>query len=180
MKKIMMVLLSLMIATGTSACSPEDSPPGPEQPGQSGGNDDPGTDPNVPDSDDMNLLIKTGPATFTATLTDNATAQAFKALLPMSVTMHDLNSNEKYCDLPGLLPTAASNPGTIRSGDIMLYGGRTLVLFYKTFSTSYAYTRIGTVDDPAGLKQALGTESVRLDFEIIESTGAYGRNAARE
>jgi hypothetical protein len=51
--------------------------------------------------------------------------------------MTDLNANEKYFDLPHPLPVYASNPGTIRAGELMLYGAGTLVLFYKTFSTSY-------------------------------------------
>lgn len=70
------------------------------------------------------MRISIGSAAFTAKFEDNATAQAFKALLPMTATMNDLNRNEKYCDLPQNLPTAASAPGTIRAGDIMLYGAK--------------------------------------------------------
>ena len=56
------------------------------------------------------MRIKIGTKTFPATLYDNATAAAFKSLLPMTVKMVDLNENEKYFDLPGNLPTNASNP----------------------------------------------------------------------
>ena len=88
------------------------------------------------------MRIKIGTKTFAATLDDNATAAAFKSLLPMTVNMVELNGNEKYFDLPGNLPTNASNPRRIQSGDLMIYGSNTLVLFYKTFSTSYSYTRL--------------------------------------
>src|SRR6478735_10867001 len=74
------------------------------------------------------MKIKIGNSSFTATLYDNATATAFKSLLPISVNMIELNGNEKYVDLSRSLPTSASNPGTIQNGDLMLYGSSTLVL----------------------------------------------------
>jgi uncharacterized membrane protein YfcA len=46
----------------------------------------------------------------------------------------------------------------------MLYGTNTVVVFYATFNSSYAYTRLGRVDDPAGLPQALGRRGVRVVF----------------
>lgn len=172
MKQLFMIILSLTIATGASACSPGDWSFLPEvarQPGDNenpAGGDNPGTDPTDSDPENRNITIKIGSATFTVTLTDNATASAFKALLPHTFSMSELNNNEKYCSLPQSLPTAVSNSSTIRSGDIMLYGSRPLVLFYKTFSTSYSYTRIGSVDNPDGLESALGTGEVAVSFEI--------------
>src|SRR4051812_36015575 len=80
--------------------------------------------------DTMNLKITIGDKTFTATLFDNATAAAFMANLPMSINMKELNGNEKYYDLSKSLPTNSSNPGTIQTGDLMIYGANTLVLFY--------------------------------------------------
>ena len=40
----------------------------------------------------------------------------------MTVDMSELHGNEKYYYLSNGLPTASSNPGTIRTGDLMLYG----------------------------------------------------------
>ncbi|MGM9511628.1 cyclophilin-like fold protein [Larkinella sp. GY13] len=112
------------------------------------------------------LRIRVGTGTFTATLLDNPSVTAFKARLPLTTVMKELNGNEKFVDLPNSLPTSASNPGTIQAGDLMLYGSSTLVLFYKTFQTSYSYTRLGRIDNPAGLATALGAASVTVTFEL--------------
>ena len=57
----------------------------------------------------------------------NAAARAFAAQLPLTLDMSELNGNEKHADLPKALPANASRPGTIRNGDLMLYGADTLV-----------------------------------------------------
>jgi len=111
------------------------------------------------------MKLKIGNSTFSVTLYDNATVTAFKSLLPLTVNMVELNGNEKYADLSRKLPTNASNPGTIRNGDLMLYGSSTVVLFYKTFPTTYSYTKLGRMDDATGLVAALGAGNVTVMFE---------------
>ncbi|MBB6003468.1 cyclophilin-like fold protein [Arcicella rosea] len=114
----------------------------------------------------MKMKVTIGTNVFTATFNNNATATAFKAQLPMTINMTDLNANEKFFDLPNALPTNASNPETIQNGDLRMYGSNTLVLFYKTFSTSYRYTPLGRIDNPAGLAAALGKGNVMVKFEL--------------
>jgi hypothetical protein len=110
------------------------------------------------------IQIKIGEKKFTATLLDSPTSKAFKALLPLTLQMDELNNNEKYAQLPQSIPTNASVPASIQSGDLMLYGSRTLVLFYKGFSTTYSYTKIGKIDDVVGLLGALGSGDVNIVF----------------
>jgi len=110
------------------------------------------------------MWMTVGEQRFAITLADNAAARAFAALLPLTLDMTELNGNEKYARLPKALPANASQPGTIRKGDLMLYGMETLVVFYLTFDSTYPYTRLGRVDDPASLAQVLGKRGVRIVF----------------
>ena len=112
------------------------------------------------------IKITVNSQTFTATLLDNNSAKVFREMLPMTINMTELNGNEKYYDFPNSLPANSSNPGTINNGDFMLYGSETLVLFYKTFSTSYSYTKLGAIDDVTGLASALGSGNVTVTFEV--------------
>ncbi|WP_416397389.1 cyclophilin-like fold protein [Allohahella sp. A8] len=115
-------------------------------------------------SEDSRMWMTIGERRFAVTLADTEAANEFAAMLPLSIEMPDLNNNEKHAELAKSLPTNASRPGTIRNGDLMLYGSRTLVLFYLTFESSYSYTRIGRVEDPSDLAQALGTGTARITF----------------
>jgi hypothetical protein len=110
------------------------------------------------------MWMTVGERRFAITLTDTAAAHAFTAQLPLLLDMSELNGNEKHADLPKPLPANASRPGTIRNGDLMLYGADTLVVFYLTFQSSYSYTRLGRVDDPSDLAGALGPRGVRVRF----------------
>ncbi|MET0759517.1 MAG: cyclophilin-like fold protein [Flavobacterium sp.] len=114
----------------------------------------------------VKIKITVSSQTFTATLLDNKSAKAFVEMLPLTINMTELNSNEKYYDFANNLPTNSSNPGAIKNGDLMLYGSKTLVLFYQSFSTSYSYTKLGKVDDATGLASALGPGNVTITFEL--------------
>ena len=46
----------------------------------------------------------------------------------------------------------------------MLYGSNTLVVFSLTFDSLYTYTRLGCVDDTAGLTQAPAQRAVRINY----------------
>ncbi|MEP7117930.1 MAG: cyclophilin-like fold protein [Acidobacteriota bacterium] len=110
------------------------------------------------------MWMTVGTQRFAVTLEDSPTARAFVQLLPATFEMADLNGNEKHVSLPRSLPTDPVRPGTIRAGDVLLYGNDTLVVFYETFRSSYSYTRIGRIEQSSGLAAALGPLTQRLTF----------------
>lgn len=114
------------------------------------------------------LEIKIGEKAFMAILYDTPSAQAFSEMLPMTVTMQELNGNEKYYYLPKSLPTDAKEIGTIKKGDIMLWQDNCLAMFYKTFSTSYHYTKIGHIENPDVLFENVYDSNITVAFELVK------------
>ncbi|WP_369933120.1 cyclophilin-like fold protein [Xanthomonas tesorieronis] len=115
-------------------------------------------------TEDARMWMTVGHRRFAIALDDTAAARAFAAQLPLVLDMSELNGNEKHAELPQPLSAAPHRPGTLQAGDLMLYRTQTLVVFYASFASSYSYTRLGRVDDPAGLAQALGRGDVRVAF----------------
>lgn len=112
----------------------------------------------------LSIEIVIGSETFSATLYDNPTTEAFLKQLPLTLEMSELNGNEKYYYLSNSLPTNADRPSNIHIGDLMLYGDSCLVLFYENFSTSYSYTPLGQIDEPNSLADAVGNGNIEITF----------------
>jgi hypothetical protein len=112
------------------------------------------------------LEVQIGNKVFSAVLYDNDTSQRIINMLPLTITMNELNGNEKYYYLDQTLPTNASRFSKVSNGDLMLYGSNCVVLFYESFATSYSYTPIGKIDNPSGLKNALGSSSALVTFKM--------------
>lgn len=84
---------------------------------------------------------------FKITLEQNETTKALVKKLPMTITMKDLNHNEKYYYMDSNIPSDAQSIERVEAGDLMLFGNDCLVLFYESFSTSYTYTRLGKIQN---------------------------------
>ena len=110
--------------------------------------------------------VQIGSKIFTAKLFDSISSRALVTRMPMTVTMSELNKNEKYYNMPNSLPTNTQHVGKINAGDLMLYGSDCLVLFYMSFNTSYSYTRLGYIEETSGLANALGSGSVQVTFSL--------------
>ena len=129
---------------------------------------------------DMKISIQiksdTGSHTLTASLADNSSAIAFYELLekrPVTIKMNEYGGFEKVGPLGTSLPRSDSQLATT-AGDIMLYQGKQITIFYN--NNSWSYTRLGkvvstgstTTITQAELKKILGKGDVTAVFEILE------------
>ena len=119
------------------------------------------------DSNTIKLTIEGG-KTFTATLVDNSSTQALLKLLAqkdISVKMEDYANMEKVGSIGTHLPRN-DKPTTTSPGDIILYQGHNLVIYYDR--NSWNFTCLGKIDNAsqADLKAALGTGDVTITISL--------------
>ncbi len=118
--------------------------------------------------ENIKLNIKIKENEFSAVLENNKTTQEFINMLPLEINMNDVNNNEKAYYLNKKLSTNEKLISQINNGDIMLYGNNCLVIFYETFNTSYSYTKMGKINNPTNLKEALKESKVKVLIELKE------------
>ena len=123
----------------------------------------------------IQITSDSGNHNLTATLADNSSATTFYQLLekgPVTVDMHDYGSFEKVGSLGTSLPRNDSQI-TTEAGDIILYQGNQITIYYDT--NSWNFTRLGkvvtadssTTITQAELKKILGKGDVTAVFEIL-------------
>lgn len=122
------------------------------------------------------ILLTVGEKTMTATLADNAATRELQALLEkgaVTVQMSDYGGFEKVGALPQSFTTSNSQI-TTEPGDIMLYQGNNMVIFYGT--NSWSYTRLGKIEGATAdnLRQFLGSGSISLTISLVPSAGVAG------
>lgn len=107
------------------------------------------TSKKIKESDKVNTNVEVviNNKSYKLELENNKTTLELIKLLPLEITMNDLNNNEKYFYLDKNLPTEEENINNINKGDVMLFGNNCLVIFYKSFETSYTYTKIGHISN---------------------------------
>lgn len=118
------------------------------------------------------LKLTVGDTVFTATLADNSSVHALKELLqegPLTLEMHDYAGMEKGADLGVKLPQNNQQMNT-QPGDIILYQGRTFVIYYDT--NSWSLTPLARIEDTDAetLREVLGTGDVTVTLSLEEKT----------
>lgn len=114
----------------------------------------------------QNIIIMIENKKYEAILYDNSTTKELIKKFPITITMSDLNGNEKYYNFSKSFPTSSENVANINKGDIMLFGDNCLVIFYKSFSTRYRYTKLGYIKNLEDLENSLGKGDISITFEI--------------
>lgn len=114
----------------------------------------------------MKMNVQVGVSAFSATLEDNAAVDALKEMMregPVTISMRDYSGFEKVGSLGRSLPTS-DRQTTTQAGDIVLYTGNQIVMFYG--SNSWSYTRLGRIDDLTGWEEALGNGNVTVILSL--------------
>ena len=124
-------------------------------------------------SSQTKVRLKVGENTMTATLTDNEATRELAKLLEqgdMTIRMSEYGGCEKVGALPQSFPTSNTQITTV-PGDIMLYQGNQMVIFYG--SNSWSYTRLGKIDGAtaSNIRQFLGNGDITLTLSLETSTG---------
>ena len=112
----------------------------------------------------QNIIITIKNKKYEAILYDNSTTKELIKKFPITITMSDLNGNEKYYNFSKSFSISSENVASINKGDIMLFGDNCLVIFYKSFSTRYRYTKLGYIKNLEDLENSLGKGDIEITF----------------
>ena len=129
----------------------------------------PATEQDTESGDTGNTIaLAIGDKKLTATLADNTSVAALKELLqkgPLTIKMSDYGNMEKVGPIGTSLPRNDTQI-TTEAGDIILYQGNSLVIYYD--QNSWNFTRIGRIDGvmQAELKNILGDGDVAVTFSL--------------
>lgn len=152
---------ALSNSSDSSNISQPKTPQGSNLP-ESQANDNSATEENTVEK----TTLRIGNSSFTVTLESNAAVDALVDRMreaPVVIQMSDYSGFEKVGSLGTSLPTSNSQIAT-KSGDIVLYNGNQIVIFYG--SNSWSYTRLGKIDDLFGWEEALGSGNVTVTFSL--------------
>ena len=121
---------------------------------------------NMEESKVANMNVQVGDVVFSATLEENEAVSALLEMMqesPVVIQMRDYSGFEKVGPLGTSLP-ASDSQTTTQAGDIVLYNGNQIVIFYG--SNSWSYTRLGHIEDLTGWEGALGSGDVTVIFSL--------------
>ena len=139
----------------SQAVAPEQEAPAPQPPEE-----------EVAGEEDAKLKITVGGHELLATFEDNSSAEEFKNLLaqgPVTVEMDDYGGFEKVGSL-GTTLTRNDQQITTEPGDVILYQGSQITIYYGT--NTWSFTRLARIDDPTDLKAKLGEGTVQITFSL--------------
>lgn len=135
-------------------------------------------------TNDMTMNITIGGETHGVALADNAATQALVEKLqegPVSINLNTNGDFEIWGALGFSLPTS-NEYIDCQPGDVVLYAGSNICIFYGY--NSYSYTRLGRIDGLTAeqLKKFLkgGQRNISVTLSLPETTSIDGTMAAKE
>ena len=133
MKKLIL-LAALALTAVLAGCGPAPAEAGTDQP-------------QITQEETVTMKMTIGDTPVAVAWEDNASVQALAALCaqgPLAIEMHMYGGFEQVGDIGAALPRNDEQT-TTQAGDIVLYSGDQMVVFYG--SNAWAYTRLGHVTD---------------------------------
>ena len=156
--KLIEIIISIMIGLLNSGCA------APESSGSGAGTSD------VMEVSQMEIIIDVNDNKLTAALADSTAAKELAEKLksePITVTLNEYGGFEKVGDLPWSLTKTDESIET-EPGDIMLYQGDQMTIFYN--SNSWSYTKLGSIENTTQeeLKALFGEGDVTVTLSLKE------------
>ena len=176
-QRLILTLTAVWVMTLLAGCgggTQDAAPTPPHDPTPTVGEESPQAETEVTQEPDekeqtvMKMNVQIGDHTFTATLEDNQAVAELAEMMeegPVTITLDDYGGFEKVGSL-GRSLTASNSQTTTTAGDIVLYNGNNIVMFYG--SNSWSYTRLGKIDDLTGWADALGRGSVTAVLTLTD------------
>ena len=98
---------------------------------------------SMPPTEETEMILRIDGTEVPVTWESNESVQALQALAPLTIDMSMYGGFEQVGSIGSSLPRN-DRQTTTAPGDLVLYSGNQLVVFYGT--NSWAYTRLGHVD----------------------------------
>lgn len=158
--KLIAIILSFMIGIFTVSCG--------EPSKRSSDAADDSTAEDVTEVSQMKIDIEAGGTHLTASFADSTAAKELAEKLkaePVTVTLNEYGGFEKVGKLPWPLTRTDASTET-GPGDIMLYQGDQMTIFYN--SNSWSYTKLGYIDNitKEELKAILGESDITVTLSL--------------
>ena len=174
MKKVSLIVTVICLICVLSGCNksvPEEEPPRSFADNMESVEVSEGSEPeeNGLELEEMSILMKIGDEIVTIAWEENESVAALAKLLrehPMSIQMSMYGGFEQVGSFGTSLPRDDEQT-TTQAGDIVLYSGNQIVVFYG--SNSWAYTRLGRITDKSAeeLKELLGGGDVTITLDLV-------------